>query len=502
MTLVDCRSFLETWRLRMGAAALAGGLSFAAATGQEKTVTTAKSPAVASASTATQTALRTLNAGERTSTASRMHAIDALATSIWQADPELEHGLIAALRADPSENVRAHAASCFAKSRFVTPRAFDALQCAAIGSNRDGFPGERDLAVKLQANEALKKHPTSADPRSVAKLRQQSGHRPGVWLSAPPGALDRGGAEESSPPASLPTVLPPPTPIPVVVTPAPPPTVPPAPRLTPAPATASTPTPAIVSSPSAAPKKAAPPPPLPASGIVRTISIPEPPPTARSLPKAVDRSPEKSSDAKSGEDVFPNLPPMDPNVSLWQLRAELREQGLNDSTMKRFTSEIGAPPPTTASPSWWRARPATSPSVPAPTVTQIVPAESRPATPVRTLPDVARQEPRLNLPPAPRIDPLSVLGDPDRRPASPPSSPPVVVRHENRPTMLPTSTLPEPSTGRKTSMDTQPAVPSVPATSTNERPVLNAVRGMLPAVFRPSDQSQPDVTIPCGDCRK
>jgi hypothetical protein len=294
-----CRSFLSGWRTRMFTAATLGTMSLTgAAKAQDRreiALREAPSPSHTAIVTTPQNAAKLIRAGEKVPSTARMQAVILLGATAWQSDQEAEGILIYALRADPSESVRAQAGAVFAKSAYLAPKSFEALQCCAVGSGRDGFPGERALAVKWQANEALKKHSTSGNPQQIAILQQAKTNFKGVRLEGPAGGIVRGGAEESSPPEPL--NVPPPT-----------------------------------------PKAAAPASPP----VVKTVAAGQAPtPLERTTPDAKDQA--------------LKLPEYDSKISLRQRREELRELGLQDPTIKLFTQQASAPPPkTAASNSWFR----------------------------------------------------------------------------------------------------------------------------------------------------
>jgi len=304
-----------------------------------------------------QWASKTIRSGESTSSIARMQAVGVLGSLVWQTNAEIEGVLVFALRSDPSESVRAQVAAVFAKSKYVTPKVHDALQCCAVGSIRDGFAGERATAVKWQASEALKKHPTSGDPRQIASLQQQSAGALGsIGLGGPAGGIVRDNAEESSPPETLP-LIPEPQPS--------------APKMAIARAVnpvAATPAASKVSLSVAVPASSliAPPPPMPAAAkstsklpedlpvkvpvrdsAIKTVSIPESPYPARPIPTTVDRTP--ATDARATLE----LPPLDATITLRQRRAELRDLGLQNPSIKLFTEQVSSPPPKTAPSSWF-----------------------------------------------------------------------------------------------------------------------------------------------------
>jgi len=202
-----CRSFLSGWRTRLFTAATLGTVSLTGAAPAQDRREVALREAPSSSHTAIVTAPRNaaklIRAGEKVASTARMQAVNLFGATAWQSDQDAEGILIYALRADPSESVRAQAGAVFAKSAYLTPKTLDALQCCAIGSGRDGFPAERALAVKWQAKEALKKHPASGNPRQIAALQQTKTVFKGVRLEGPAGGIVRGGAEESSPPEPL-----------------------------------------------------------------------------------------------------------------------------------------------------------------------------------------------------------------------------------------------------------------------------------------------------------
>lgn len=85
----------------------------------------------------------------------RQAAVRYLATVDCNYYPEAEAGLIAALRADRSENVRYEAAVALGSSRGATRRIIDALNLSALGQDVDGNPPETSERVRQAARASL-----------------------------------------------------------------------------------------------------------------------------------------------------------------------------------------------------------------------------------------------------------------------------------------------------------------------------------------------------------
>jgi hypothetical protein len=86
---------------------------------------------------------------------SRRAAVKYLATIDCQYYPEAESGIIAALRADRSENVRYEAAVALANCRGLTERMLEALNMTALGLELDGNPAETSDRVRGAARSSL-----------------------------------------------------------------------------------------------------------------------------------------------------------------------------------------------------------------------------------------------------------------------------------------------------------------------------------------------------------
>jgi hypothetical protein len=149
----------------------------------------------------TDGAIATLNAGSKVAVSARMQAVSTLASTEWQADAHSENSLVRALRADPSDSVRAHIAMVFSVAKYVTPKAHNALQNCVVGSDRDGFAGERSTTVKWHAGQALQKHLTSADPPEIIARQRETAVAKATRPASPPIVQARHDhSEESSPP--------------------------------------------------------------------------------------------------------------------------------------------------------------------------------------------------------------------------------------------------------------------------------------------------------------
>lgn len=386
----NCRRFLKGWRHPILSVLATGALSLSGSA-QERRMSPSvlPQPKRTISAISPEEAARSIEAGEKAASSSRIQAINSLGASGWQSDVTSEGIMISALRSDASESVRAQTALVFAKASYVTPKVHDALQCCAYGSSRDGFPGERSATVKWQAAEALKKHPTSGNPRQIAIMQMKNAQR-NVTLEAPAGALVRERSEESSPPERTSTFPHDPTPLNPQLTPslAPPPPIN-------ATLPASGPHSAVKTvGPKTLPDAPLPPIPSPLrDSALKPVSVPESLPSARTIPTTTDRTPPATTPELKAPAA---LPPLDSTVTLRQRRNELRDLGLQDSTLKLFTEQVGAPPPNMAkSSSWFR-----SPSAGSDARPTDLPALAKPEQP-KALPGTFVSRPNLPTEPDP-----------------------------------------------------------------------------------------------------
>jgi len=89
-----------------------------------------------------------------------------------QFNPEVEEGLLAALRTDRAEIVRFEAALALSSGCCSTKRIVEALHIASTGGTKDGHPAETSERVKWAALEALHRNtqPGRAEPAPTQEL--------------------------------------------------------------------------------------------------------------------------------------------------------------------------------------------------------------------------------------------------------------------------------------------------------------------------------------------